>query len=272
MTAQLAVWEFTVPHAAERGPDFMKTQLRQLCKKWVFQLEEGDTGYLHYQGRGSLIKRRRLAELLPLLEQLYLKGHWTPTVTQNMTSEAMYCMKADTRKEGPWTDKDEEIYVPVQYRVPTLLPFQQTVVDMAKVFDYRTINLIIDEQGERGKTILSAIGHLKHNGLRLPPVNDRERLLATVCDILRGKNERHPGPMFLDLPRALDKRKLTEFITACEEIKAGHVADTRYGYRDWWFDSPPVWVFTNIDIDRKMLTASRWKVWRINAQEQLVPA
>lgn len=33
------------------------SRLKGIAKKYVFQLEEGDGGYIHYQGRMSLIKK-----------------------------------------------------------------------------------------------------------------------------------------------------------------------------------------------------------------------
>ena len=35
-----------------------KNLLKKWAKKWVFQKEKGDSGYIHYQGRISLIKKR----------------------------------------------------------------------------------------------------------------------------------------------------------------------------------------------------------------------
>jgi len=48
----------TFKHEAE-----LKAVLDKWAKHWVFQLEEGDNGYKHYQGRISLLKKRKLSQL-----------------------------------------------------------------------------------------------------------------------------------------------------------------------------------------------------------------
>jgi len=45
----------------------LKSLLKQIAKKWVFQHEKGDSGYEHWQGRLSLIKARRKPELMKLI-------------------------------------------------------------------------------------------------------------------------------------------------------------------------------------------------------------
>jgi len=267
MTAnQCATWDFTYPAVDEELAGF-KAKIKQLFKKWTFQLEKGDSGYLHYQGRGSLYKKRRFNELKPLLEELELDQiHLSPTVTGNL-GDTFYMIKADTRVEGPWTDRDVELYIPRQYRNITPYPWQQSVIDSCSRFDPRAVNMIYDPSGAKGKSTIAAICCLMHNGIRIPAVNDHEKLLSSVCDILTAKKERTPGPIFIDLPRFMDKRKLHGIFSAIEEIKNGHVYDMRYRYEEWWFDSPPVWVFSNIMPDISALSLDRWHLYEIHSDE-----
>ena len=43
----------------------------------------------------------------------------------------------------------------------------------------------------------------------------------------------------------------------------------RHSYKEWWFDSPRVWVFTNEAPKLKYLTAGRWRFWDITEAKEL---
>lgn len=156
--SQLSVFDFTLPHVYDgvvRDPDSVKCVLREWAKKWVFQLEESDSGYVHYQGRVSLVKKRRVRELISASSGKLLAGwHWCAT-SSACSNNMDYVMKADTRKEGPWSDTDMEVYIPRQFRGLTLRPWQKQVIDLSNVFDDRTIHLVYDQQGGHGKSTLA---------------------------------------------------------------------------------------------------------------------
>lgn len=268
---QCAVWEWTYPAADETVEDF-KVKIGQIFKKWSFQKEVGDGGYIHFQGRGSLFKKRRFDEFKTLCNQVGLeKMHISETVTSNILGEAFYCMKVDTRIDGPWRDDDPEpVYVPRQFRglEDRWYPLQTQIIDSAQDFDARIINLLWDPRGHSGKTCAAVYTCLYHGGLRLPCVNDAEKLTASVCDILMKKQTRQPGPMFFDLPRSMDKSHMRGIFTAIEEIKNGHVYDLRYKFKEYWFDSPVIWVFTNTKPDLSALSMDRWKIWTVDHDEK----
>jgi hypothetical protein len=273
-----AVWDWTLSakegHDDERSVDTVKQMLRPLFKKWTFQKERGDTGYLHFQGRGSLFKKRRGVELKKLLEQ-YSMGdmHCSPTVTDNTIGDSFYVIKLDTRVEGPWCDKDVQRFIPWQYQnlMNRLHPYQTKIWDSADIRDARTINYLFCPNGNQGKSTLASLCDLHGRGMDLPPVNDAEKLIESVCDILIAKEERDPKIVFIDMPRAMDKRKLGGMYSAIEQIKKGKVYDMRYSYKEWWFNSPQIWVFGNHMPDLSMLSADRWKIWSIDASMDLVP-
>lgn len=274
MSSPVAVWDWTLPHNDRELEDVLKTA-RELFKKFTFQLEKGDSGYLHFQGRGSLHKKRRFDELKNLVQTLdWNDCHFSPSSANSQKGDCFYTMKADTRVDGPWTDKDvhQKIYIPRQYRgmEHTLRPWQQKVWDSADVFDTRSINLIYDVHGNNGKSTVAALMDLHRRGIDLPPMNDAEKLIQSVADILMAREIREPKVVFVDLPRAMDKKRLGGLYTAIEQVKKGKVYDTRYAYKEWWFDSPQVWVFTNIYPDLSFLSTDRWKLWTIE-DDDLVP-
>lgn len=265
---QLAVYDWTLSANEgaedERVSADVKAAVKTLFKKWAFQKEKGDSGYVHFQGRGSLFKKRRLCELKKLFEDKgYGDVHLSPSSNNSQVGECFYVMKDDTRIEGPWTDKDqeeEEVYVPRQYRglKDNLRPWQQEVWDSADEFDPRSIHLIYDPTGNNGKSTVASLMDLYRRGIDLPPMNDAEKLIQSVADIFIARELRQPKVVFVDLPRAMDKRKLGGLYTAIEQIKKGKVYDVRYHYKEWWFDSPQIWVFTNIEPDLSMLSRDRW--------------
>ena len=57
----IAVYDFTLKEDGVTVKDLSEF-CKNWSKKWVFQLEQGDGGYRHYQGRLSLIKKRRVGE------------------------------------------------------------------------------------------------------------------------------------------------------------------------------------------------------------------
>lgn len=269
MTTQCFHFEITHPECDRE--EFIR-KLKLVAKKWVFQLEEGDSGYRHFQGRISLFKKRRKGELLKVLAAAELSQLHVSETSNNALSDAtFYFLKFDTKIDGPWSDQDTMLYVPRQYRDLELYGYQQSIIRDAEVFNSRTVNYIYDPAGCNGKSTIAAICCLHHRGIRIPAVNDHEKLLASVCDILTAKEERHPGPIFIDLPRYMDKKRLHGIFAAIEEIKNGHAYDMRYHFKEWWFDSPPVWVFANVPPDLSALSSDRWKIWKINGIKWLQP-
>lgn len=254
----LAIWEFRV-NASDLNEDDIITTLKGVAKHYCFQLERGDSGYMHYQGRLSLIKKRRASEkhiLLKLFEE------WQPNYLEPTTNECkgdiFYVMKNDTRILGPWTDKDVKIIIPRQIReVTQLRPWQQTIVDDAKTWDTRTINLLFDPNGNNGKSILKTYVGVHQIGRCIPFTNDYKDLMRIVMDTPK------KSLYIVDIPRALKKDHMYNFFAGIETLKDGYAYDDRYNFREEYFDCPNIWVFTNIIPDMSYMSNDRWKVWRI---------
>jgi len=269
---QVQIWEFRA-NRDYYDIDALRGYLNQLGKKWVCQLEKGEkTDYEHWQGRISLWKIKRKSELMKLMESIGMKvpNNLSPT-SNNGKSTWSYMMKADTRIDGPWKNTDQAAYVPKQYRNMTLYQYQQTIIDSKDKFDFRVVDCVIDTAGCNGKSTCASVADLFHGGIDLPWVNDAEKLIQSLCDILIAKQCRTPGLIFIDMPRCLSKERLTSLYAAIEQIKKGKVWDMRHSYKEWWFDSPRVWVFTNEAPKLKYLTADRWRFWDITADKKLRP-
>lgn len=280
----IAVWDFNI-HLPDDGfcSKTFKQKLKKLFKAYTFQLEiapdaKDRIGY-HWQGRGSLWKRKRKSELLALINVVEeLRGlEISPTVTDNIKGDTFYYLKEDTKAVdhpdvGPHTDKDMEVYIPRQYRgmLENMYPWQETVIASRNDFNFRKVDVIIDPGGNSGKSTVASLARLHYGCLDLPMVSDHKELIQVVCDVLMAKEERDPGIVFIDCPRSLDQKRLGPYMIAVEQIKKGYVADTRYSFREWDFDSPRVWLFVNHEMDMSYLSADRFNLWRICPQLKIL--
>ncbi|WP_445718333.1 hypothetical protein [Flavobacterium sp.] len=257
MNSQCACYDFRY-NADGISSDMIKKWLKGIAKRYVFQQEVGDSGYNHFQGRLSLVKKRRKHEALKLFENP--PNYFEPTTNiEYYSGDAFYQTKIDTRVDGPWTDKDEVIYIPRQVReMGGLRPFQQVIVDDVNVWDKRTINLVYCQEGNKGKSCLVSYMRANKLGRALPPVNDYKDLLRMVCDLPTSK-------LYLfDMPRAMNKDKMFQFYSAVETIKDGYAYDDRYSFKEKVFDCPNIWIFCNVLPDLGLLSMDRWKIWDID--------
>lgn len=265
---QCCVYDFTCPEESTTI-ETIKMWCEEHCKKWCFQIEEGESGYIHFQGRISLKRKIRINQVFKL--SFCEKTRWSITSNENRDND-FYTCKDDTRIFGPWKDTDVEVYIPRQYKgkLETLRPFQQTIWDSADIFEDRQINCIICKKGNVGKSMIASLCDLYGRGFDIPPINDSEKLIQSVCNMLMGKRCRQPGIIFLDIPRSVKQEKLSGMFVAIEQIKKGKVYDMRYKFRDFWFDSPQIWVFMNIKPKTKYLSRDRWVFWAVNEAFELV--
>lgn len=246
--------------------DGLHAKLREWCKMWVFQLEKGDGGYVHYQGRVTLVKKRRASEIAKLFNDDLFKVHWSPTSNNARDKEAFYCIKADTRVDGPWKDSD--------YRPPVVLtrqmrefaeftrhPWQTKVEEFCKEWDKRTIHWVYDEHGCNGKSDLVEWLDVNNIACVVPPMRSIEDILqfAFSCTSARA--------YLIDFPRAMKKEHLCEFYAGIECLKNGFVYDKRYKGQKRWMDRPAIVIFSNVLPPTAAMSRDRWKVWRIEDRD-----
>jgi len=234
--------------------------IRDHTTKWAFQLEKGETGKLHYQGRFSLKNKVRSPTQVAKL----LGVTWHFSITSNDCKDNDdYVTKTDTREAGPWRHDDPPPpYIPRQIReIEKLRPWQQHIVDDAHIWDTRHINIIIDETGNHGKSILKTWVGVHGIGRSLPFMNDYRDLMRVVMDTPK-------KPLYIiDIPRSLKKDHLFQFFAGIETLKDGYAYDDRYKFREEYFDCPNIWVFMNTVPETSMLSKDRWKIWEFSLEE-----
>lgn len=264
---QIAVWDFTL------GCEYIEFEelsewLEENAKKWCFQKEKGEkTGYEHYQGRVSLYtKVRRIEGPVP-------ECHWSVTSNTNKTNQ-FYVMKSHSRIDGPWNNKSEKIYIPKQVaRIKKWKPWQEKILEECKgwrnipaeFLDDRTINVLWDKNGCEGKSALCLWLETHGYAVGIPPTltDDSHKVMRWVC------GEEKLGAYLIDLPRGMDKKDMSRLFVALEVIKGGKAYDDRYTNKKCFIDSPCIWVFTNVLPKMDILSQDRWKIWKIDEEDEL---
>lgn len=254
--------------------DDLKETLREIASKWVFQVEKGDDGYLHYQGQFALKKKRRVSELKSFWTTSYGTGalkfplpmYCAPVAKPN-TGDVFYETKLDTRVEGPYTDKDEVKVLTRQLKSfvdKELYPWQAKVLNMVKEIDDRNINIIFDQEGNMGKSIFCEWLEYKNLAFEVPPFRMMEDIMGFVMNF-----KVYPAYL-IDMPRGMKKDKLGEFYSGIESLKNGVAYDKRYEGKKIRFDRPQIVVFTNCLPDFGLLSRDRWRVWQTTADKDIV--
>lgn len=268
---QLACWDFRYNADTFKDHTDLIDTLNGVAKKYVFQLEVGDTGYRHYQGRISLIKKRRLGEKHILLKLFKDKppNYLEPTTNPEYhTGEAFYCMKEDTREDGPWKDTDEKKFMTKQlkeFNEYSLYPYQVYLKNIATRFDTRKIDLIFDQHGNMGKSIFAE--SLEYLGIaeEIPPFRLMDDIFQWVCSRPVKKC------YIIDMPRGMKKDKLADLYSGIEIIKNGVAFDKRYSAKKIRFDRPRIFVFTNALPVFELMSADRWNVYQVTQDKHIKP-
>lgn len=262
--SQVRFWDFTLNNPTCSAKD-VRMFLRQLAVNWTFQEEKVSTR--HFQGRFKLRKPKKELEVVSLLKGGPLQGAHVSMTSTNGSRTFNYTMKIESRTDGPWNEKDaEEIPLPRQLQGinQALWPWQQKIWDSCAVFNERQINIIYDPHGNIGKSTICQYMDYKKRAMRIPPLTDFKECIQMVMG--KGASQAYT----IDMPRAMKKDRLGEFWTFIEQLKSGHVWDTRYNYREMWMDSPTIWVFTNTLPNFELLSRDRWVLWEVRDKD-LVP-
>lgn len=246
------------------NPEDVKLWCRTHCSDWGFQLERCPTSQrLHYQIGINLTARKRLHELVNMCKDSALEGcHWTPVSTPGREKASTYCMKPESRVDGPWTWKMEN--VPWQLKNKTPWPWQQRIIDMLQQKEDRGINFLYDPTGSIGKSTL--FSWCLWNGICnvVPPLEKTEDLIAAAM-AMPEKN------FMIDIPRAFDHtNKKCKLYGAIEALKSGYYYDKRNTWKHKQVGSPQIWVYSNTFPRRDGMTSDRWHIWMVDADKELI--
>lgn len=269
--SKLATYDITISKEVKDTHTEVIEFLEGWCKKWVFQLEQSEKGYIHWQVRVSLIKTMEFTTVKRRCQKGELVGHWTPTSENTHDGNNFnYVMKCDTRIDGPWDSKTwrENIPPPLTRQLKAFqacewYPWQRKVYDMIQETDDRTIHMIWDTHGNLGKSVFCE--HLEYKGeaIEVEPFNAIEDIMGCVID------QKIAKAYCIDMPKGMKKDKLGAFYAGLEVLKNGKAYDKRYKFRKIRFDRPQVIVFTNTLPDFGLMSKDRWKVWKVTEVRDL---
>jgi len=275
----ISVFDIRMSWTSEHNIYTMQSQLDEIAKRWVFQIEKGESGYIHLQGRISLIKKvTNKFKLLDLFDDKYKPNYIAPTVNEEFTKyecqgKAFYQMKKDTRIEGPYTDESKKEFIPREYDIPynELYPFQQVIYDnIISYLEHRLVNLIYCPTGCKGKSTIAMICKLTQNSILLPYIDDPVQLMYAAHNMISAKGLRTNVKIFVDLPRACNKKLLSTYLLTIENLKSGFLYDLRNKYKEWIISPPIIYVFCNRLPNLNDLSTDRWRLWMINDKKQLI--
>ncbi len=242
-------------------------------KRWVFQKEKGkQTGYVHYQFRGSLHKKVSEAtiykDVLP-----YFPGDWSVTSTEvhDSGNQFNYVMKTDTRLDGPWSDKDNVRPPPVltrqleRFMTLNMYPWQTELASMVTMYNERRLSYIYDPHYNSGKSIMCE--YLEYKGLaeEIPPFTLMEDIIQFVMSM-------PVSTCYLfDMPAAMKKERMHQMYSGLEMLKNGYLYEKRYHGKKRRIDRPNVICFANSLPQLDLMAPDRWTIWYITPRKELWP-
>ena len=244
-------------------------RMRQVFRKWVFQRETSESGYDHWQCRGYLWKKKRPCDCTKEFKETVWGGHWSITSNASHSSNNFdYVMKADTRTEGPWTDKDDQFEEPPQLtrqlqefykkiESSGMYHWQENLEKLIERKEDRKITCVIECDGNNGKSIFCEHLEYKRKAYEIPPMTCMEDIMQCCMCIKK------QACYLVDMPRAMKKDKLAGFYSGLEALKNGVMYDKRHSFKKRRIDRPQIVVFTNVMPDKELLSTDRWDFYYI---------
>lgn len=240
-------WFFTL-----NNPTVTAEQIKQFfgglnARRYVFQLERGEAGTLHFQGCVQF-KQVQAAEQL----NEFAAGCWQKL--HNPKKAFVYCSKTETRVGGPWGLGIPEVIEVFR----DLYPWQTTIRDeCSKKPCRRTVNWIWDPEGNSGKTEFCRYMFVDHDAVIISAGKAADMKHA-VCAAL---DER---PSMKVVLVSLPRDSPTLHFGTVEAIKDGMVFSTKYESNMCVFNPPHLYILSNeLPMDFSALTRDRWNVRKI---------
>lgn len=247
---QLYRWQFTLKAGEpdSYSPEELFWLMKDFCKEFVFQLEKGESGYLHYQGVISLKNK----EYRDTVKNLFGRKdiHLEPVADKKKLEK--YCMKEDTRVSGPWSIHSTWIKTITSFR-----DWQMDLIEKLKIEpDDRKIVWYSDPEGGAGKTQMAKYLAVHHKAIVL--TNGRTQDLAyciktdtkiVVLNFSRS-NEDHIN------------------YGAIESIKDGLLFSGKYESCTKVFNSPHVIVFANSMPCIEKMSKDRWEIIELSKEKE----
>lgn len=250
----------------------IKSNLERLFPgaSFIFSLERGlANGRLHYQGHIKLKTKLRPHEFALRCRDILPGIHASADSTIGSTQAEFYSF--DRNKpgyiSGPYMDKEfqlpydgkdlikEEQFYPWQNDVKR---YMLGPIHPDKIF------WVCQEAGGCGKSAFCKFMsfHYKYLKLQVAKASDLKNL------VYKSKKSR---VYMVDITRTISRQdSMDDLYCAIEDLKNGHVVNTKYETGECMFEKPHVVVFSNQMPDLSKLSAYKWEVYRVSNTRELV--
>lgn len=262
--SQLYRWAFTWWTEGDDNKEKLMTWLKQHGKKWVFQQERGgESNNLHWQGRVSLHSKQRKSTLIASLKTLNDIKQVHVSEEHEEAGSQFYSMKEDTKVDGPWTDKEKPRYIPPEWAAMPAFGWHSHVEDELRSQDGRKVLIVVDGTGGIGKScFVKKI--LIEGGIAIPATMDTaDKMMQCMYGQMDGRDPGKRVTVVIDIPRATGKTHAfwAKTCEVLESIKDGRAYDWRHTWKQCFFASPRVIVFTNSGPPLDLLSGDRWSIF-----------
>lgn len=215
--------------------------------KWVIGAEVGKSGYKHWQIR-IMGQNDEKAEFEQIKKEIYDGAH-VEKASDTWTYE---------RKEGMfWAYDDTKEILQTRFGHPR--GWQKCALEGLRSQNDREVDIWYNPTGNEGKSWL--VNHLYETGKAwyVPMTEGAESIMKAVAS-LTDKFGKRPI-ICIDIPRTC---KWSDGIyTVIEMLKDGLIMDPRYTATPINIRGTKIIVFTNHDVDKKKLSADRWRCWHL---------
>lgn len=246
----LYIYDVTMKYEGFEDTAKVREDLRSIAKKWAFQIEKGEeSGYVHYQIRLSLFKRKRVKEMEKLLFTIGWNNFRASPTSNNGKKLDFYVIKFDTRVDGPWTDKDPEPkYIQKRFRKAKLRDWQHDLLDelikMKEKGNDRNIVMVEDEGGEGKSFFRSWAYSTREDVVYLPStLTSANEMIEFICSC--GLKSGWEGIILMDVPRATSMKHWWTLSAGLETLKQGIIHDKRYKAKVLIIEPPQICCFMN---------------------------
>lgn len=230
--------------------------LNERCDKYIFQLERGEGGSLHYQGRFALKTKVRIGKLSKeWLETMGSGVHLSPELDE--AASVSYCMKPESRVCGPFA-KGHKLPPPAYLGADlpsSWHPWQQQVLDYVQgPVHPREILWFYDPVGGCGKTSVCKYAAFRLKACVLEWGTARHIGYAVVSE--------GPKSIYMfDLTRTRPEEYTRDTMySMLEQVKNGFVRSNMYEGGVLLMAPPHVVVFSNQRPSVDAMSADRWTI------------
>ena len=161
-----------------------------------------------------------------------------------------------------------------EFNAITWKPWQKAVLEIVEgPVQNRKVHIVVDQQGNTGKSFLAKYLMVKHGALTLDAVSKRDMAYIFLQRIDSG----HSVPIVcIDIARSivgsglqehLPNTALTAVWNFVESLHNGSIVNTKYESKIRIFDQPHVVIFTNhpIEVSEYTLSRDRWHIMNLRA-------